>query len=184
LVIIKEAMMSPDSKPNNDVTGETGKGAAASPENSGEVNGTNAPDSQPMNAGTTGMPTVAGNMISPSSIQRKATGPRTMAGKLKSRSNALKSGIFAKVALLPDESRADFNALLRILRDAYQPLDAFMEMTIERMAVNLWQQRRIQITEIAAIEEARKGYTLRSEAGRQRKVRFVVQYEGQEDYSD
>lgn len=174
--------MSPDSKPNNDVTGDTEKGAATSPENSDEVDGENASDSQPISAETTG-PTGAGSAISPPSIKRKATGPRTAAGKRRSRRNALKSGIFAKSALLPDESPAEFNALLRVLRDAYQPLDAFMEMTIERMAVNLWQQRRVQISEIAEIEEVRKGYTFRSEDGEQRKMEIVVRYEGQEDDS-
>jgi hypothetical protein len=52
---------------------------------------------------------------------RKATGPRTRQGKARSKRNALKHGVFAKDVVLPDESDAEFHALLDGLRNDFQP---------------------------------------------------------------
>jgi hypothetical protein len=148
---------------------------------SDEVDGTNARDSQPINAESTSMPT---NKTSPPPLMRKRGGPRTAVGKERSRRNALKLRIFANVALLPDESRADFNSLWRSQRDAHQPLDAFMDIIVEKMTVYLWMQRRVLIGDVATIEEVRKGYVFRSddhEPG-SKPVGVLVRYEGQEDH--
>jgi len=51
---------------------------------------------------------------------RGATGPRTQRGKQKSKSNALKHGIFSKVVLLKEEPRAEFDSLLRGLRNDFK----------------------------------------------------------------
>jgi hypothetical protein len=162
-----EVMMDSDNKPDSD-----------------EVDSTNARDSRPINPETTSTPTEAGNTLSPPSIKRKHTGPRTTAGKERSRRNALKLGIFAKVALLPDESPAEFNALRRVLRDAYQPLDGFMEMIVEKMTVNVWMQRRAIGGEVAGIEEVRRGYAFRSDDHEpaSKTVGVLVHFEGQEDH--
>jgi len=52
---------------------------------------------------------------------RRATGPRTRQGKARSKRNALKHGVFAKDVVLPDESDAEFHALLDGLRNDFQP---------------------------------------------------------------
>jgi hypothetical protein len=41
---------------------------------------------------------------------KKSTGPRTVAGKQRSRSNAVKHALTAKIVLLPEEDLDDFSA--------------------------------------------------------------------------
>ena len=62
-------------------------------------------------------------------IPRKSTGPRTQRGKDKSKNNALKFGIFSRVAVLPGESQVEFDALLNGLRDHFQPIGT-LEVTL------------------------------------------------------
>ena len=72
----------------------------------------------------------------------KATGPRTPAGKERSRRNALKHGIFSKVALLKNESRSEFDSLLAGLREDLQPEGTLEQALVEKLAISLWRFRR------------------------------------------
>ena len=90
----------------------------------------------------------------PISVVRGATGPRTQRGKQKSKSNALKHGIFSKAVLLKEEPRAEFNSLLRGLRDDFRPEGTFEGILVENLATSLWRKRRLLIAERA---EIRKG---------------------------
>src|SRR5260370_30346838 len=73
----------------------------------------------------------AGNKARPSSLARRATGPRTPTGKERSKHNALRHGIFSKVALLKGESRSEFVSLLSGLREAIQPQGMLAEVQVE-----------------------------------------------------
>lgn len=80
--------------------------------------------------------------ISSRAIVRRGTGPRTPMGKERSRCNALKHGLFAKVVLLSHESRAQFAALLLGLRRDLNPEGMMEEVLVEKIAMSLWRYRR------------------------------------------
>ena len=82
------------------------------------------------------------------------TGPRTTQGKDRSKRNALKHGIFSRVALLKDESRTEYDALLNGLRDNLQPEGTLEEMLIEKLAMAAWRHRRLFIAETAEIQRS------------------------------
>ncbi len=88
------------------------------------------------------------------SVVGGATGPRTQRGKQKSKSNALKHGIFSKVVLLKDEPQAEFDSLLRGLRNDFKPEGTLEGVLVENLATSLWRKRRLLIAEGA---EIRKG---------------------------
>jgi hypothetical protein len=113
----------------------------------------------------------------PSVPIQKATGPRTSAGKERSKRNALKHGIFCKAALLPEESRTEFACLLKALRADYQLQGARAEILIEMLAVLYWRYRRLLIAEVA---EIRRGRVSPYEQGNQETV-IVVTREGTDD---
>lgn len=83
---------------------------------------------------------------------RSASGPHTALGKERSKHNALKHGIFSKVVVLKDESKADFDSLLDGLREHYQPEGTLEETLVEKVAALLWRQRRLLVAEGAEIQ--------------------------------
>jgi hypothetical protein len=89
-------------------------------------------------------------------ITRRATGPRTAAGKRRSRYNALKSGLFAKDLLLKHESRAEYQLLLTSLREHFQPQGMLEATLVENLVAIRWRKRRLFQAETAQIEEAIK----------------------------
>jgi hypothetical protein len=63
---------------------------------------------------------------------RKASGPRTSAGKARSKHNALKRGIFAKFILVRGESGLEFDALLSGIRNDLRPQGTLEEVFVEK----------------------------------------------------
>jgi hypothetical protein len=82
---------------------------------------------------------------------RIATGPRTEIGKMRSSQNAIKFGIFSRATLLKDESRAEYDSLCQGLWKSKPPGDEFEEILLDKIASNLWRQRRVLIAEHAEI---------------------------------
>jgi hypothetical protein len=78
---------------------------------------------------------------------RRPRGPRTGKGKEKSKYNALKHRIFAKVAVLKDEPKGVFNALLTGLREHYKPVGTLEELLVEKTAVDFWRLHRCYAAE-------------------------------------
>jgi hypothetical protein len=78
-----------------------------------------------------------------SALARRATGPRTRLGKERSSRNSLKDGIFSGVVLLKSEKTNQFKALLQGLRRALKPEGMLEETLVEKLAVILWQYRRL-----------------------------------------
>jgi len=68
----------------------------------------------------------------------RSTGPRTERGKQRSRHNALKHGIFSEAAVLKSESHAEFQSLLKGLRECLQPQGTLEEVLVEKLATILW----------------------------------------------
>jgi hypothetical protein len=88
------------------------------------------------------------------SIAKSSTGPRTDLGKERSKRNAIKHGVFSKVAVLKDEPKEEFDFLRKGLYEDYQPEGAIEEVLVEKLATILWRQRRVLMAEGA---EIRKG---------------------------
>ena len=87
---------------------------------------------------------------------RRGGGPRTSRGKEKSRRNSLVHGIFAKVTLLDDESRGQYDALLQGFRDYFKPEGVVEEVHVEELATLKWRQRRLLQAERAEIQNEKK----------------------------
>jgi hypothetical protein len=83
----------------------------------------------------------------------RATGPRSSAGKARTKHNAVKHAIFAKAVVLKDESAAEFSALLNGIREHFNPWGALEEVLVEKLATELWRYRRFLFAERAEIEK-------------------------------
>jgi len=94
------------------------------------------------------------NSSEPPSPTSKATGPRTSAGKRRTRYNAVQRGIFAKIPLLPFEPPAEYERLLKGMRDLWQPQNVVEATLVEKLAFNLWRQRRLILAETAESTQA------------------------------
>jgi len=114
---------------------------------------TTAQASQSMDAEQSGSSKPRANKGNSSSLARRATGPRTPAGKERSKQNARKHGIFSKVVLLKEEPRTEFNSLLQGLREDLQPEGTLEEVLVEKLAALLWRHRRLMIAETAEIRK-------------------------------
>jgi hypothetical protein len=74
---------------------------------------------------------------------RRGTGPRTVIGKVRTRLNALKHGLYAQVVVLNDEPRSQFDALLCGLRQDLMPKGMLEEILVEKLASIFWRYRRL-----------------------------------------
>lgn len=89
---------------------------------------------------------------------RLSTGPKTDRGKDHSRRNAVKHGILASALLVVKgegaEDRAEFDELLRALRQDCSPVGALEELLVERIATSWWRQKRALQCEAALVERS------------------------------
>ena len=85
---------------------------------------------------------------------RKVGGPRTPAGKQRSKHNALKYGIFAKNVLLKGESQSEFDSLLNGLLNDLRPEGTLEELLVEKLAALAWRHRRLFLAESAEIRKS------------------------------
>ncbi len=72
----------------------------------------------------------------------RSTGPKTEAGKAISSRNALRHGLTATTALLPDEDPAEFQSLLDAMLRDFNPYDATESSLIYELADCQWRLRR------------------------------------------
>ena len=77
----------------------------------------------------------------------KSTGPRTEAGKARSKYNALKHGLTAKTVLLPDENREEFEAFAAGLYKDLNPVGALETLLVERIIFSAWRLFRLRRVE-------------------------------------
>ena len=75
-------------------------------------------------------------VISGAKRANKSTGPRTEAGKARSRTNAVKHGMTAKVVLLPDEKPAEFRGCMTGYFDSLKPRNQLEIGQVERHCVS------------------------------------------------
>jgi hypothetical protein len=93
---------------------------------------------------------------------KKSVGPRTEAGKSRSKYNALKHGMAAKSIVLPGEDRAEFEATRRQFHDRMAPRDIVEALFVDCIVDDAWTFRR---TKRAA--SAQLAHTLRNRPDRQ-----------------
>jgi hypothetical protein len=73
---------------------------------------------------------------------KKSTGPRSKAGKAKVSLNALKHGLLAKTARLPDEDEETFRIFADDLLTDLQPVGAVESLLAEEIINLAWRLRR------------------------------------------
>ncbi len=108
----------------------------------------------------------------------KSPGPRSQAGKARSRLNSRKHGLTAKMLIIVGEDADDFDELRAELMDEYDPQSALECELVERLAGILWRLRRVPFFE-AAIFDARHG-----QVSRARSLNNRVSEESRETGSD
>jgi hypothetical protein len=77
----------------------------------------------------------------------KGHGPVSPGGKSKSSRNALKTGMYAKLLLLPDEPEQEFDRLRAALYDEWRPVGQMEIIQVERLKALFWWQRRLYRTD-------------------------------------
>ena len=83
---------------------------------------------------------------------KNSTGPKTPEGKHASRFNALKHGLRAREVIVPgEEDPAEFEALLRELRDDWGPEGHTELLLVEQIGVVEWRLRRVHRAELGEI---------------------------------
>jgi hypothetical protein len=85
---------------------------------------------------------------------QRSTGPKTQAGKERSRFNALKHGCRARLPILPGEDPDAYQERLDAWIDKFQPRDAVETYMVERAVHASWQLDRADRAEVAAMVEA------------------------------
>ncbi len=83
----------------------------------------------------------------------KSRGPKTPEGKARSSMNATKFGLFAKTIVLPEENRAEFQALLDAHIARHQPDGEDEWHLVHTMALCQWQERRVWKAETAKLTD-------------------------------
>jgi hypothetical protein len=85
---------------------------------------------------------------------KRSTGPKTEAGKSRSKLNALKHGLSAERVVIGDEDPREFEALRAALQRDWQPDTALESELVDQLAGIFWRLRRVSAIE-AAIVKAR-----------------------------
>ena len=82
---------------------------------------------------------------------QKSTGPATPIGKARSSGNAVKHGVLSGKLTLPGENVDTYQQLHDDLNSCLRPVGALELATVEKIAINLWRQRRLIQAETAEI---------------------------------
>ena len=94
-------------------------------------------------------------IASPTIAKHGGTGPRTIAGKKRSKQNSFKDGIYSKVVLLPGEPREEYRSFLNGIRGDLQPVGTFEINTVDQYVAYEWCNRRVLVAEGAEIQKGR-----------------------------
>src|SRR3954453_17459880 len=74
---------------------------------------------------------------------RKSTGPRTAAGQARSRMNALRHGLCARMVLLPGEDRSEYGVFAKQLCDELKAKGIVQQILAGRVAALAWALSRL-----------------------------------------
>jgi len=101
-------------------------------------------------------PSLAKNGMASLQRIRRATGPKTPEGKMRSKYNAVRHGIFTKVSIEAYESEKEFRRSREGLREAWQPIGIAEECKVDELAIQHWKLNRVHPAEKAEIEKTMK----------------------------
>jgi hypothetical protein len=87
---------------------------------------------------------------------QKSTGPKTEAGKSRSRRNAWTHGLTAKDNISARENAADFDALRAELWDQVQPEAGWESLLFDRLVACAWRMRRVPGLEARCFQNGNK----------------------------
>jgi hypothetical protein len=106
-----------------------------------------------------GNPTMASNkqLEANRANAMNSTGPRSRAGKARSRLNSRKHGLTAKTLIIVGECADDFEALRTELVEEYEPQSPLEIELVERIAGILWRLRRVPLFEAAIVDARHAG---------------------------
>jgi hypothetical protein len=113
----------------------------------------------------------------------KSTGPRSQTGKARSRLNAWKHGLSAKMLIILGEDADDFDQLRADLIKEHNPQSVLESELVERLAVILWRLRRVPCFEAAILDAGhqqvwnQKNYCLPKPAGEEKEEEKLDQEE-------
>jgi hypothetical protein len=82
---------------------------------------------------------------------RLSTGPKTLEGKTRSSLNAVRHGLLARDAVLPQEDRATYLELLAALQAEYQPDGPTHTFLVEQLASAQWRMQRFRRVETGLV---------------------------------
>jgi len=71
-----------------------------------------------------------------------SSGPSSAEGKAASRMNALKTGLYAKSAVIRGESKEEFDEIVRQYNDQYRPVSPQARVLVDTLIRNTWLLRR------------------------------------------
>jgi len=123
----------------------------------GSTGSTTSREQQPMDTETSHAKRSSGSNVTRSPKLRGATGPRSLAGKQRSRRNAMKSGLFAKILLVEGESSAAYQALRKGVFKDLLPQGAIEIEVVENVVAILWRIRRMLRAESSQIASLAEG---------------------------
>jgi len=78
---------------------------------------------------------------------QSSTGPSSPEGKLKSSHNALKTGLTGRTILLPTDDVAAYENFVEMLKQKYQPVEAYEQHLVQSIADTEWRLLRIPTLE-------------------------------------
>lgn len=84
---------------------------------------------------------------------QKSTGPRTENGKQRSRLNAMSSGLYAKIRVLPHESSLAYHLIAQQIFDELQPQGPVEEAIAQQIVADIWRLRRLDAAEHAYLRQ-------------------------------
>ena len=85
---------------------------------------------------------------------KKCTGPKTEAGKFKSRLNALKLGLYSVQEFLPGEARELYQVIHLKILAFYHPQSPMEELLCGQIAKTIWRLRRLEQADTVAHKRA------------------------------
>jgi len=101
-----------------------------------------------------------GDEANPNPARRRATGPRTLAGKAASSMNALRHGAYAEALTMLLEAPEAFQAIKDGLVDTLRPSGHLEESLVDRLASLWWRMGRAKLAANQALWMAAKRNTL------------------------
>ncbi len=80
---------------------------------------------------------------------KRTGGPRTTEGKLAVSQNALKTGAYSNLAVLPNENPEEFNQLVEQFKHDFHPADVIENSLVHELATLTWKKLRLEKLEQA-----------------------------------